>query len=174
MFNLWFRKILQRRKQQPTPVFLLGKSHGQRSLAGYSSWGHRVGHDLVVTEHTRAQTAFRILFPSIEDRMRPRCHCLINDSQLLPNLVTFLTLSDSTFDGVTDKPILDCCACGTAKYRLTFYGNWSEKTHPKDYPREQNSYFMRWGKGSYKVLSDCREHKLMLLTYSFVKHIPNK
>ena len=22
-----------------TPVFLLGKSHGQRSLAGYSSWG---------------------------------------------------------------------------------------------------------------------------------------
>ena len=86
--------------------------------------------------HTHTQTAFHILFPGIKDRMRPRCHCLINDSQLLPNLLTFLTLSDSTFDGVTDKPILDCCACGTAKYRLTFYGNWSEKTHPKDYPRE--------------------------------------
>ena len=27
------------RKWQPTPVFLLGKFHGQRSLAGYSSWG---------------------------------------------------------------------------------------------------------------------------------------
>ena len=26
---------------QPTPVFLPGKSHGQRSLAGYSPWGHR-------------------------------------------------------------------------------------------------------------------------------------
>ena len=25
-----------RRKWQPTPVFLLGKSHGQRNLAGYS------------------------------------------------------------------------------------------------------------------------------------------
>ena len=25
---------------QPTPVFLPGESHGQRSLAGYSSWGH--------------------------------------------------------------------------------------------------------------------------------------
>lgn len=50
--------------------------------------------------------------------------------------LSFLTVSDSMFDGVTDKPILDCCACGTAKYRLTFYGNWSEKTHPKDYPRE--------------------------------------
>ena len=27
-------------KRQPTPVFLPGKSHGQRSLAGYSPWGH--------------------------------------------------------------------------------------------------------------------------------------
>ena len=30
-----------RRKWQPTPVFLLGESHGQRSLAGYSPWGHK-------------------------------------------------------------------------------------------------------------------------------------
>ena len=28
-----------RRKWQPTPVFLPGESHGQRSLVGYSSWG---------------------------------------------------------------------------------------------------------------------------------------
>ena len=28
-----------RRKWQPTPVFLPGESHGQRSLAGYSPWG---------------------------------------------------------------------------------------------------------------------------------------
>ena len=28
-----------RRAWQPTPVFLPGKSHGQRSLAGYSPWG---------------------------------------------------------------------------------------------------------------------------------------
>ena len=28
-----------RRKWQPTPVFLPGKSHGQRSLVGYSPWG---------------------------------------------------------------------------------------------------------------------------------------
>ena len=36
-----------RRKWQPTLVFLPGKSHGQRSLAGYSQWGHkRVGHEL--------------------------------------------------------------------------------------------------------------------------------
>ena len=29
-----------RRKWQPTPVLLPGKSHGQRSLVGYSPWGH--------------------------------------------------------------------------------------------------------------------------------------
>ena len=31
-------KIPWRRKWQPTPVFLPGESHGQRSLVGYSSW----------------------------------------------------------------------------------------------------------------------------------------
>ena len=37
-----------------TPVFLLGKSHGQRSLAGYSPRGHRsVGHDLAAKEQQR-------------------------------------------------------------------------------------------------------------------------
>lgn len=45
--------------------------------------------------------------------------------------------AESLYGDSTDKPLLDCCACGTAKYRVTFYGNWSEKTHPKDYPRKQ-------------------------------------
>ena len=34
-------KISWRRKWQPTPVFLLGKSHGQKSLEGCSPWGHK-------------------------------------------------------------------------------------------------------------------------------------
>ena len=33
------RKILWRREWLPTPVFLPGEFHGQRSLAGYSPWG---------------------------------------------------------------------------------------------------------------------------------------
>ena len=37
----WVGKILWRRKWQPTPVFLPGESHGQRSLAGYSPWGRK-------------------------------------------------------------------------------------------------------------------------------------
>ena len=35
----WVGKIPWTRKWQPTPVFLPGKSHGQRSLVGYSPWG---------------------------------------------------------------------------------------------------------------------------------------
>ena len=38
-FNPWLRKIPWRRVWQPTPVFLPGESHGQRSLAGYSPLG---------------------------------------------------------------------------------------------------------------------------------------
>ena len=34
-FNPWVGKILWRKKWQPTPLFLPGKSHGRRSLAGY-------------------------------------------------------------------------------------------------------------------------------------------
>ena len=41
----WVGKIFQGREWQLTPVFLPGEIHGQRSLVGYSPWGHRVGHD---------------------------------------------------------------------------------------------------------------------------------
>ena len=40
-FDSWVWKIPWRRKWQPTPAFLPGESHGQRSLAGYSPWGHK-------------------------------------------------------------------------------------------------------------------------------------
>ena len=36
MQESWVRKIPWRREWQPTPVFLPGESHGQRSLVGYS------------------------------------------------------------------------------------------------------------------------------------------
>ena len=39
-----------------TPVFLSGKSHGQRSLVGYSPWGHKgVGHHLTTKQQDRLQ-----------------------------------------------------------------------------------------------------------------------
>ena len=44
-----------RRKWQPTPVFLPGESHGQRSLAGYSPWGRKESDVTEATEHTRTE-----------------------------------------------------------------------------------------------------------------------
>ena len=40
-FDSWVGKILWRRKWQPTPVFLSGESHEQRSLAGYWPWDRK-------------------------------------------------------------------------------------------------------------------------------------
>ena len=40
-FDTWVRKTPCRRAWQPTSVFLPGESHEQRSLVGYSPWGHK-------------------------------------------------------------------------------------------------------------------------------------
>ena len=45
-----------RNAQQPTPVFLPGESHGQRSLVGCGPRGRRVGHD-------RATDTYRAVVP---------------------------------------------------------------------------------------------------------------
>jgi len=50
-FDPWAGKIPCRMIWQSTPVFLPGKSHGQRSLAGYSPWGRK---ELDMTEHTQS------------------------------------------------------------------------------------------------------------------------
>ena len=47
-FNPWVRKIPWKMKWQPNPVFLPEKSHGQRSLAGYSPGVHKKSD---ITEH---------------------------------------------------------------------------------------------------------------------------
>ena len=49
-------KITWRRKWQPTPVFLPGKSQEQRNLADYSPWDHkRLRHDLVTKQQQQQQ-----------------------------------------------------------------------------------------------------------------------
>ena len=47
-FDPWVGKMPWRRKWQPSPVFLPGKSHGQTGLVGYSPWGCRESD---MTEH---------------------------------------------------------------------------------------------------------------------------
>ena len=47
-----------RRKWQPTPVFVPGKFHGQRNLAGYSPWG---GEELATTERLTSLSLFTFM-----------------------------------------------------------------------------------------------------------------
>ena len=60
-FSPWVGKIPWRRAWQPTPGFLPAKSHGQRSLVGYSPWGYK---ELDTTEwltHThKSELLFRV------------------------------------------------------------------------------------------------------------------
>ena len=68
-FDPWVGKIPWRRKWQPTPGFLPGKSHGQRSLAGYSPWGLKESGTTEATEQnsrTRIKSSF--LVPAVMAR----------------------------------------------------------------------------------------------------------
>ena len=59
-FDPWVGKLPRKRKWQHTPVFLPGKSHGQRSQAGYSPLAHkRVGYDLVTKQQQHLPTPLR-------------------------------------------------------------------------------------------------------------------
>ena len=51
-FDPWVKKIPWRGAWQPTPVFLPGKYHGQRTLQGYSLWSCK---ELDMIEHTHIQ-----------------------------------------------------------------------------------------------------------------------
>ena len=57
----WIGKIPWRRKWQPTPVFLPGKSHEQNRLMGYMG-SERVGHDFATKQH-QLHILFQIRFP---------------------------------------------------------------------------------------------------------------
>ena len=59
----WVRKSSWRRKQQPTPVFLPGESHGQRSLEGYRPWGPTGSNTTKATEHTHTWPAKKSVCP---------------------------------------------------------------------------------------------------------------
>ena len=51
-FDPCVRKIPWRKEWQPTPVFLPGESHGQRSLAGYSPWDSKESDTTEQLTHT--------------------------------------------------------------------------------------------------------------------------
>ena len=51
--DLWVERTPWRKKWQPTPVFLPGEAHGQRSLVGYSPWGWK-DSDMTERQYTHA------------------------------------------------------------------------------------------------------------------------
>ena len=57
-FDPWVGKIPWRRAWQPTPVFLPGKSHGQRSLAGYGPEGCKELNTTELTLHAHVSRGF--------------------------------------------------------------------------------------------------------------------
>ena len=60
-FDSWAGKIPWRRKWQLSPIFLPGKLHREKSLAGCSSWGFRASDKSEVTQHThRGQGGWRV------------------------------------------------------------------------------------------------------------------
>ena len=70
-FNPWVRKIPWRRAWA---VFLPGEFYGQRSLAGYSPWGHTVGaeHDWAHSRHTVTwywQGCFYDVHPAVRETL---------------------------------------------------------------------------------------------------------
>ena len=58
-FSPWVGKIPWRRAWQPTPVFLPGDSHGQRSLVVYGPWGHEESDTIEMTEDAHRSNYFK-------------------------------------------------------------------------------------------------------------------
>ena len=63
----WVGEIPWRKEWLPTPVFWLGKSHGQRSLVGYSPWdGKEWTEQLHIHTHTLSMNDQRVVQASLQ------------------------------------------------------------------------------------------------------------
>ena len=75
-FNPWVGKMPWRRKWQPTPVFLPGGPHGQRSLAGYSPW------DCTESEMTKHVQAHVCTHRCAHTHTHTHTHCMTTQVSL--------------------------------------------------------------------------------------------
>ena len=74
---------------QPTPIFLPGESHGQRSLVGYSPWGCKES-DMTKQLNSNKELALVPNLPFIWGRWRKASAPLLRPQQM--------RLTPSTFD----------------------------------------------------------------------------
>ena len=120
-FIPWFRKIPWRREQLPTPVFLPGEMHGQRSLAGYSPWSLKESDTTVGLKH-KAQSILKKKKDNFIWIMKFHCFqqgrymvslkpWLYKDSAALSRLPGMLLIKSCLiFHPVYFEPISDNCA----------------------------------------------------------------
>ena len=111
-FNPWAGKIPWRRKWLPTPVLLPGKSHGRRSLVGYSPWGRKES-DMTEQLH--------FYFSGNPDS----CWCLTGSNFALVWLSFWHTASQEAYRWLQTLPILQ----GKFEQSLRFYSWWSMNWH---------------------------------------------
>ena len=79
-FSPWVGKIHLAQKVTTTPVFLPGKSHGQRSLVGYRPWGHE------------SQTWLSGSTPSSSTLIPPMSPCMLASFNVFPLVLLPLTI----------------------------------------------------------------------------------
>ena len=95
-FDPWVGKISWRRAWQPSPVFLPGEFHGQRSLVGYGPQGHKeldmaeatqhtqLINDVIVSGEQRGTQPYIYMYPfSPKLPSQPLCHITLNRVHVL-------------------------------------------------------------------------------------------
>ena len=95
MWETWLQSLDQEdpleRKWQPTPVFLFGEFHGQRSLVGYSPWCRR-------ESDTSERLSSHILYIAV-DGVTKHAHCIYNSMCMCQSQSSTLLLPCSSPQG---------------------------------------------------------------------------
>ena len=94
----WVKKFPWRRAWQPTPVFLPGESHGQRSLAGYSLWSGEESDTTEAAWHICTVVPF-LIFWGIT-------YCFLQQLHQFPHLPTVYQCSLCGPEGTSSALIL--------------------------------------------------------------------
>ena len=94
--DLWVGKIPWGRAWLPTPVFLPGKSHGERSLVGYSPWGH-----------TESGTAKQLRIHNVKHTTKYCTHMLLSSLQQSSSGKTHYAISTSNLENYFNISVLE-------------------------------------------------------------------
>ena len=115
-FDPWVRKTSWRRKWQLTPVFLPGKSHGQRNLAGYSPRGRK---DLDMTEqlNNNKQTFIKRNFSWSTLRL-PWSHVCVGKDRIKPWFSVSIYQFSKSVCSLTFSKSNSECFCITVKSQI--------------------------------------------------------